>query len=239
MQEQHVFANTPPFLEKLNASSWSDFLDAYEGYKARGGVRNIMQLVSNQVLRIISIRLHEADEPPVKGEKEGRDEKDDSEIEEERFISLVSRMFAPSSSLESFDRFKKLNMPNARGISMDALLSFILDFEKEQQRCRNALPSDKHLRKLFVDKLKPARLAERVRFRDPDSLDNAKRMALEEAEVLRHMATEISMVHAMYPELPLETGSRKPATVPGNRRPVSEAPVKKEVIKCHECGEIV
>lgn len=86
-------------------------------------------------------------------------------LDDEELVGIVSSWFAPSTPLESNDRFKKLFMPTSRMALVDSHLSFILDFETKELRCHTSLPPEK----LFVEKLRPSRLSDRVRFRDPST----------------------------------------------------------------------
>eukprot|EP00762_Andalucia_godoyi_P005502 ANDGO_00514.mRNA.1 Retrovirus-related Pol polyprotein from transposon 412 len=226
MQEHHhAYANVPPFLEKFTASSWAKFLSDYEGYKGRGGTRPVKFLISTVVLRLISIRF-----PDV------------TEAEDDDFIEKVSGFFAPKSAIESFDRFKKLSM-SAKQVSIDAVLNFILCFEKEESLCEVSLPTDKILKKAFIDSLRPIRLGARVAFREPKSLQEAKLYAIEEAEMLSRWSAEMAATSGADEE---RESSRK--TVALKTEPLRHA-VKKENEQnsvetlrwqptCHECGEV-
>ena len=165
-----------PFLQKFSFSEWNRFLDDFEGYKCRGGTKGCKELVSTAVLRLLVIRR------PALAELDG-----------DEFVVAVSSLFAPASALESFDRFRLLGMRGA-SLSMDALLQYITAFNREELLCAAAMPPAAKLRQLFVSNLKPARLAERVEFRGPETLAEAKTFALEEAELLLAMTREVARV---------------------------------------------
>eukprot|EP00762_Andalucia_godoyi_P006145 ANDGO_00367.mRNA.1 hypothetical protein len=167
-----------PFLDKLAASSWSRFLLDFEAYTARGGKRSIRELVSSTVLRVIRIR-----EPEV------------LKMEDADFVLCVSGIFAPASELEAFDRFRKITM-ESRFLSTDSVLNFILAYEKEEALCAHVLCKleCKPLRKLFISNLRPQRLAERVEFRHPKTLAEAKLFAMEEAELLLKISSEAQLL---------------------------------------------
>lgn len=84
MQEHHVFANTPPYLEKFNSLVWYEFTEAYAGYKARGGVRSVKQLISTSVLRLISLRVSDL-----------------ADVDDDDFMAAVSKVFSGNRFIES------------------------------------------------------------------------------------------------------------------------------------------
>eukprot|EP00762_Andalucia_godoyi_P003229 ANDGO_01040.mRNA.1 Retrovirus-related Pol polyprotein from transposon 17.6 len=221
MQEhQHTYANVPPFLERLSSAAWYKFLFEYEAYQARGGIRPIKNLMSTAVLRLISIRLTDV-----------------NDLEGSDLCDKISALFAPKTALESYDRFKKVSM-TSKTVSVDAVLNFILSFEKEELLCEASLPSDKQLRKLFIGNLKPSRLSERVLFREPESLEESKRFAIEEAENLAHWTKELDVANAPEERNAPKVFSKKPFAGKQDENPVAAVPpIFSKPPVCHECGE--
>eukprot|EP00762_Andalucia_godoyi_P005374 ANDGO_06758.mRNA.1 Retrovirus-related Pol polyprotein from transposon 412 len=167
-----------PFLDKLNSFSWSRFLSDFEAYSARGGKRSIKELISATSLRLVCLRNEDA-----------------ISLDDASFIVTVSKIFAPVSELEAVDRFKKIHMSNT--LSTDSVMNYILQYEKEEALCSDALGTNcKALRKLFVANLRPQRLSDRVSFRHPTSLKEAKIFALEEVEHLTKIVSEAELLRS-------------------------------------------
>lgn len=164
-----------PFLSKLTAASWASFLTEYETYAARGGIQPLTNLISAATTRIIRLKAPES-----------------AQMDPQEFVEAVSAFFAPPSALESFDNFTKIKMPNS-AFSMDALLEYVMAYDKMEVICARVLPPVPRLIKTFIAALRPSRVGERVRFREPETLAEAKAYAVEELEQLLHMSQEVAM----------------------------------------------
>jgi len=179
MATESVNLSAVPFLDKLNSSAWQSFVNAYEAYKAKDGRKEASQLVSASVLRVVCLRLKLTTEEA-------------SKLTSNTFIESVSALFSPKTALESFDRFQKITM-NCKNPSVDAVLTYVLAYDKQETLCKGNLPDDKKLKKLFIKNLKPQRLSDRVDFRSPADLAEAKLFAVDEVETLLQMVKEISL----------------------------------------------
>eukprot|EP00762_Andalucia_godoyi_P006147 ANDGO_01708.mRNA.1 Retrovirus-related Pol polyprotein from transposon 412 len=213
-----------PFLEKVDSASWGKFTSDFETYTARGGDRKVRVLISAASLKIIELLGV-----------------DMSTKSDEEFITAVSSNFAPVSVLESLDRFQRISMTN-KVFTKDALLNFIISYEKEEVACAKHLPDDKKLRKLFVASLKPSRLSQRVDVREPKDLREAKRFALQEADILTQMMSEVALTNgvsnASKEMSPVETKtSYKPRMDVTMIQPRQVADSAGASIVCHGCGK--
>jgi hypothetical protein len=82
-----------PYLDKLSSAAWSRFASEFEAYTARGGKRKIKHLITAAVLKIIELRVPKC-----------------AELDGSEFVGAVSKLFAPTSEIEAFDRFKRITM---------------------------------------------------------------------------------------------------------------------------------
>jgi hypothetical protein len=161
----------------MTESAWTQFLQAFRAYRSRGGRKDIKTLIDSVILAVVRLRRPELDEAT------GEDA-----------IMLMSSLFAPSSRLEAFDRFKRLKM-TGNDLSMDALMEYVLQFSRLQAMCGEAAtPPDEMLQKEFVKGLRPKRLADRVRLREPSTPDEAKSFAMQEMEALIKVAAEAQLL---------------------------------------------
>ena len=179
-----------PFLDRLAAGEWFRFLREYEAYQARGGQRSVRELVSASALRVISLRVRlGADAAGEATEEASRADP------EKQFVAAVSALFAPRTVLEAYDRFIEITM-SAKTPSVDAVLSYLQAYDRQEVLCQAVLPPAKKLQKLFVRNLRPQRLSERVEFKEPKTLEEAKRFAVEEAEYLVQLIRETAKSQA-------------------------------------------
>ncbi len=172
-----------PYLSNLSMKEFYTFVDDWQSYRARGGLRPVKALVSSAVLRLISLRVR-ADG----GEDAGLDGDDDA-----RFLQLVGRFFAPSSVHEAADRLRSLSMV-ARMPSVDCVLKLIQEYERVESALGTFRPPEAVVVRLFVDALRPPRLSERVALLMPKTLDDAKVHALREVQILAGVMQESARV---------------------------------------------
>lgn len=224
-----------PFLEKFASGPWSRFLLDYEAYHARGGKKRLTSLISSTAFRTICIRY-----PNWR------------EMSEEEFVTTVSSFFAPKTSIEAFERFKKIIMPT-RSASIDATLAYIFEYNREEVTCATCLPPAKMLRKQFIAGLRPLRLGERVTFRQPSDIAEAKAYAIEETETLLRMTREVALATPMpssqhgtsvnasdgTSKATVRRSDKLQASATAVRVERSEGAMKTSAkpIVCHECGE--
>lgn len=219
-----------PYLDKLSSESWTRFVADHEAYQARGGVKELKALVSPSVMTMLAVRV-----PALK------------DLTSPNFLTRVSALFAPTSKLESYDRFQRLRMLFRGGsqLTVDNVYLFIQAFDREELLCASVLPEDKRLRKLFIKGLKPERLGHRVEFRDPKTLAEAKVFAVEETEALIRMFQEVSFLDPTAAPLPAPRkppeGSSRPPGFSGTVRPPLPNPQAARgdtppILVCHGCG---
>jgi hypothetical protein len=170
-----------------------------------------------------------------------RVDEDQGDENDEAFLTKVSALFAPGTALGAFDMFKRIVMPQAGRLSVDAVLEYVLAYERAEALCKASMPGDTLVRDVFVAGLKPRRLHERVLVRAPSTLAEAKVFALVEAELLAAVAKEAA---ALAPApVPPKGAQRAPGQA--SQRPdassggVASAPMMRapSTIVCHECGE--
>ena len=210
-----------PYLERLSSSQWAKFVADFESYRGRGGQRRVRSLISDTAMRTITLRLRftKAGQPPADAARRGESgesggAREDPAGDDRAFVQAVSAMFAPRSPLEAYDRFREVNM-TAKGPSVDAVLAYIQAYDRVETLCAAVMPPQERLLKLFVAGLRPPRLSERVEFRSPRSLEEAKGLAVEEADAMAYTIRESSRSTSEGPSDQPPRGSPMPPRRPG------------------------
>ncbi len=135
-----------PYLDKLSAAAWTAFINDYEVYRARGGVKRVRSLVSPSALRTLQLRVKLTASPGAAAEGAAAAPKrkpDDvaaaESAEDDRFIGAVNGFFAPRSPMEALDRFRSVKMSTSE-VSIDAVMAYIQDYDRTEQACSAMRP---------------------------------------------------------------------------------------------------
>lgn len=158
----------PPFLETLAERPWLTFAAKYESYRARGGSRELRQLMSSaigEVLLELGVDLSAANA-----------------------VSRVSELYAPTSVVHAYDRLKQIACNARNEYSVEAVLSYNVEWSRTLEICaQNVRPSERRLVDLFVQGLRPTKLGQCVRLAEPATLAEARRLAVQKARDLTTM----------------------------------------------------
>ena len=236
----HALAlSVAPWLKVLSAGAWEKFVTEFDSYEARGGEIELKNLLSISVVKILRIRLR------AKLEEEGADFAD---LSSEDLRAAVDQLFAPRTVLDAYERLQAVSgMQRSNGgkVNMDDLLRFVTDFQRVIELCGDVKPKEKKLKKLFISRLQPVRLRDRVDFEEPEDLDAAVAVALDQCQLLLDAQRDAGMAAVE----PLLVSGAKGQHTGGTMVPAkgkvkvapsgdtSKAPGKRAEVVCHGCGQ--
>src|SRR5690606_25410807 len=154
---------------------WVDFKTRLEVYRAMGGRRDLRTLVSSSALEVL-------EELGVFGA---------ADTPEAKVVADISALFAPVTVVDAYDRFRAVRMQGqnqANCFSVEAVLAYNQAYAQLYKLCpEDVRPSDARLRELYLRNLKPRRLAHCVSLREPTSLAEARKVAVQEVKKLHAM----------------------------------------------------
>src|SRR3546814_696559 len=98
-------------------------------------------------------------------------------------------LFAPLTVVDAYDRFRAIAMlVQGNNFSIEAVLGYNQAYAQLYKLCpEDARPSDYKLRELYLRNLRPQRLAHCVGLRDPETLADARKFAVQEVKKLHSM----------------------------------------------------
>lgn len=206
---------SPPFLKSLAEADWMTFTSKWEAYKGQGGRRPLRVLISSTVREVLAEQGIGIDE----------ERSIDQELE---LVDSISRLFAPLSRMDCYDRFKTLTM-SATAFSIEEVLSYNLSYSRLLKLCSDeVIPADARLRDLYVRNLRPIRLAHCVQLCEPETLAEARRLAIVEVRKLQTMqrALDVPLDPRVLPRTDLQKSGRSDVllTPSGGGRSVSKPP---------------
>ena len=168
-----IEAGAPPHLAELGEEAWISFLCRLEAFRSRGGTRSLQLLLS------ISAREALADY-----------DIDVGATDENSTIAEISKLFSPLTVIESVDRLQRVRMDPGVGFSLEEVMKYNQAFARVVRVCNDdVLPSKMKLVDVYLSNLRPRQLAECVRLREPSSLAEARKMAMEQVRTLAAMDT--------------------------------------------------
>lgn len=217
MESKNEMLSFVPYLNVATEEKWRKFVEEYDSYRARGGQRELRSLVSVKAWRLLRIRV---------GEQLDKADEDELRI-------LINKLFEPKSSLEALEKFRALSITDHKTVQVDGVAQLAMSFMDVLDSCKNHVPPENMIRKMFVSKLKPKRLRDLVELKQPKSLDEAVAVAMSEAEHLQ------SMTQQAVPQW-TEVAASKPKRHAKDESPKDKKPEKPKgrgVVRCYGCGE--
>src|SRR3546814_208575 len=188
-----VQATVPPVLRMLTEAAWLEFLEEFETYRSQGGARPLARLLLPEVRALL-------EEEEVSFPQEAP-----SEGEEREILKKITALFAPSSLVDCFDRFRTITMEGQSSYSVEAVLRYNLQYARMARLCADGVMlSDAKLRDLYVRNLRPVRLGQMVQLEEPSSLPDARRAAVKLVKSLQAMqrALEVPLDRRALPRMP-------------------------------------
>ncbi len=241
---------TLPHLRSLSDREFRSFVDDFRRYVLQCAASNPIivplpphVLMSRSAVRLASLRV------PI-----------EPNVDAEDYLTAIAHaFFSPRSNLEALRRLKALAMSPLKTINQSRLLRYLEDYDAVVDFLTDDVtPSDKQLRKTFVNGLQPRLLQERVLVAEPNSFDDAKITAVQECEELLTIMSQLEVAPVLdvpdAPRAPAIPASRPAApsnnvprhvtparpSVPANTPRTNTAPVGGQPFRpspvCHGCG---
>ena len=125
MESKSEMISFVPYLN-IATEKWREFIEEYDSYRARGGLRELRSLVSVKAWRLLRIRvgesLEKADEPELR--------------------RLITKLFEPKSSLEALEKFRALRITERKNFQVDDVAELATSFMDVLDSCREHAPPE-------------------------------------------------------------------------------------------------
>ena len=143
------------------------FVEEIEAFRARGGRTPLRALIATEVadlLRELDVQLDDG--------------------EEQDAVAKITELFAPHSLVEAHDKFSRIQMAT-KEFNLEAVLDYSRRYARLARLCSaDVLPKNNRLCDLYVTGLRPRRLSLAVALREPTTLSEARKYAVEEVRKL-------------------------------------------------------
>ena len=234
-----------PYLEAITEDSWTAFAQAYAAYRARGGKRQAVALVSAGARRLLAVRCRGTDL---------------DKLDTDQFLEKVGALFAPKSKLDALGRLRAVRAMGET-FSVDGVATTAMAFMDLVAACKDSTPPEEMLVEIFLGKIRPARLRDMVLLRQPKTLDDCVNVTLDEADQLARMSVHAvpaadNMVRRGAPgggattrpsgavprgRVSSRPGQRSgsPTPRPAGKEETGPTPTQRRtgLVKCYGCGE--
>lgn len=218
-------AATAPFLSMISEGAWMRFVGEMEAYRARGGRTPLRTLIATEVADL----LQELDVQLDDGE-------------EQEAVAKITELFAPHSLVEAHDKFSQIQMATTE-FNLEAVLDYSRRYARLARLCTaDVLPKDHRLCALYIAGLRPKRLSLAVALREPMTLSEARKCAVEEVRkligVLRFVGQSVTADYGAAARPPV--GSR-PERVAGSATTTRKLEIRRQEqrdVRCYACGTL-